>query len=358
MQKIAVAHVGDDRDLIRQQPKLSRNEFVSLVGWDHPSINFDKSDWTFKGIRKEWIQKEIIDDHNNTVYNDDLLACSVVEFNVTDLCNRRCWMCPHTNTEIFPNTSDMMQLSTVKNVVDTLVQYDYSNGITFGSWGEPWLNPNIIDMVSYVSEKLPKCLIMLYTNGDRLVKGSIPGYGEIDIQDFIDAGVTELHIDIYDNDERCALILNKVKPLIGIVNLVIHRRYTLVDSDIFLTRAGVMDPLTGLKPSDNVRRSNKRLAAHMGKCFAPIAGAFIDVDGSVRACCHEWGRELPTGGNVNDTPFPEIWRHSESMNQLRKTLLNSRTLISPCDQCDAAGGVRSTSGKRAEQMWKPILDKL
>ena len=358
MQKIRVAYIGDDRDLIRQQPKLDRNEFVELVGWDHPSINLESSDWNFEGSRPNWVSKDFLDDPNNTVNDDDLLACSTIEFNVTDLCNRGCWMCPHTNTEVFPNSPDMMQLSTVKNVVDTLIKYDYSNGITFGSWGEPWLNPNIVDMVSYVSEKLPKTTIMLYTNGDRLIRGSIPGYGQINIQDFIDAGVTELHIDIYDNDERCALILSKVKPLLGIVNLVIHRRYKLVDADIFLTRAGVMDPLTGLKPTDEVRRSNKGLAAHLGKCYAPIAGAFIDVDGSLRACCHEWGRELPTGGNVNDTPFPEIWRHSESMNQLRKTLLQSRTLISPCDQCDAAGGIKSKTGKRAEQLWKPILERL
>ncbi|MDB4343166.1 SPASM domain-containing protein [bacterium] len=358
MKKIPVHYVGDDRETILQQPTMSREKFIEVVGWDHPSINFDKTDWNFAGKRTVWSQNQIAKESNNTIHNDDLLGCFNIEFNVTDLCNRRCWMCPHTNEELFPNSPGMMQLNTVKNVVDTLIDYNYRNGITFGSWGEPWLNPNIVDMVAYVSEKLPLAQSMLYTNGDRLLKGSIPGYGEIDIKDFMHAGLTELHVDIYDNDERCAQILNKMKPIIGVVNLVIHRRYKMVNSTIFLTRAGTMDPLTGLKPTDNERRNNKRLAQKMRKCFAPIAGAFIDVDGSTRACCHEWNRELPIGGNVNDTPFPELYRHSESMNKLRKTLLESRTLVSPCDQCDAAGGIRSRSGKYAEELWQPVLDKL
>lgn len=358
MEKIAVRYIGDNRDAIRQQPKLSREEFIEILGWDDPTIDFEYSDWVFEGSRKDWIQKESIEDPNNTVYSDALLGCSNIEFNVTDLCNRSCWMCPHTNPEIFPNKNDMMTLETLKNVVDSLVPHNYVNGITFGSWGEPLLNPHVIDMISYVSEKLPECLIMIYSNADRLMKGSIPGYGEFNLDHLRDSGVSEFHVDIYDNDQRCAEVLKVLQPMIGIVNLVVHRRYAKVESDVFVSRAGTMDPQTGQKPTDEKRRSNKSMATHIRYCYAPINGAFIDWNGDMRACCHEWSRELPTGGNVNETPFSELWRSSENMNQLRKTLFNSREMISPCDQCEAAGGYRSESGLRAAKLWRPILEEM
>lgn len=356
MSKIAVHHIGDDRELIRQQILMSIDEFTKTLGWTHPSIE-EGSNWYFEGVRESCESSKHIESPTNTVFSDELLGCATIEFNVTDLCNRRCWMCPHSNEELFPNRPDMMQLSTVQNVVDSLKDTGYVNGFTFGSWGEPFLNPNIIEMVSYVSENLPGNSITLYSNGDRLLKGSIPGYGAIDVHDIIDSGLTQLDIDIYDNDEKCIEVLNKLKPLIGTVNLAVHRRYTQGDHPNFVTRAGLMDPYTGEKPTDEVRQANKRRAYKIKRCYAPLTGAFIDVDGSWRACCHEWGRELPIGGNVNDTPFLELWRNSESMNELRKTLLTQRTLISPCDQCDAAGGTRSPSGHRAQKLWKPILEE-
>lgn len=356
---LKIVYPGDDRLIQMTQNQLTREQFIEIAEFDHPSINMNMSDWVFKGTRKNidasWYAEEVNNALDNvstltdlhSATNDNLLGCFVVEFNVTDLCNRHCWMCPHHNENLFPNRKVFMELETVKNTVDDLVKHNFKGEIIFGSYGEPLLCPNLMSMIAYTSEKLPECSTTLISNADRLIKGSIPGYGKFDVQDIIDSGLTNLQVDGYDNDARLALYLKELKPLIGIVNLELHRRYMNKMAKSYLTRAGIMDPKTGLAPE---RHNNAK-----GPCYAPITKAFIDPEGILRACCHNWDRKLGDHGNVNETPFSELWRHSQSLNDLRKKIYHDRNTVDVCSNCDAGGCTRNVTGRAAKILWKDIL---
>lgn len=351
-----IIYPGDDLLTQKTQNTLEREDFVKLCELDHPAINMSHSDWNFPGTgiahpRETWKkhspQNLIHEKSLHSAWKEDLLGCFNVEFNVTDLCNRKCWMCPHHNEKLFPNRKVFMQFETVKNVVDNLVEHDFLGEIIFGSYGEPLLCPDLMKMVSYVSEKLPKCSTTIITNADRLIKGSIPGYGPFDVNDILNSGLTHLQVDAYDNDRRLAMYLKELKPLIGKLHLEVHRRYAPGMADTYITRAGMMDPKTGKEPKKTNRAS--------GPCNAPITKAFIDPEGILRACCHNWSRELGDHGNVNETPFSELWRNSESLNDLRKKVYYDRAKVDVCSNCDAGGCVKNITGKTAKILWERIL---
>lgn len=344
MTLINVKYIGDNRELQQSQKHLTREEFITLLGFDHPDIKWPTDVLSFPGIKKQTFDYE---DKNNSMHSETLKGLSNVEFNITDLCNRHCWMCPHHNEDLFPNRNVYMKVSVVKAVVDDIVKHNYNNSITFGSYGEPLLHPNVVEMISYCSEKLPECPTVLFTNGDRLLKESIPGYGSFNAETLIDSGLNTLVLDSYDNDEKTAYYLQKLKPLFGTINIFVNLRYNSEFSRSYLTRAGLMDPMTGLAPS-------KKLVWG-GACYWPITGAFIDFDGSLRSCCHNWSRELGSHGNVEEIPFSEVWMNSNSMNSLRKKLYKSRELDEVCKHCDAAGQTRSKQGRVAKNLWKDAL---
>lgn len=340
---------GDDYITQQLHVSLTREQFVNIAEIDHPVIDLKRTHWIFEAEKKFHYQlsKDLSDEQSAT--SKSLLGLTTVEFNVTDLCNRKCWMCPHHNEELFPNNNVFMDLETVKNTVDNLKKNDYVGTIIFGSYGEPLLHPKILEMIEYVSNNLPNCESNLITNGDRFVKGSIPGYGLFDAERLKNTGLTSILIDCYDDDERLAKYVKEIKPLIGVIDIEFYRRY--YKTPVYLDRAGLMDPYTGKRPT--VKRINSV------PCWYPLSKAFIDYDGSIRACCHNWERNLGSFGNVNDTDFSELWMNSESFNKLRKSLIvNRKDSNEICKHCSAAGLSSQKRGQKVAKLWKPVLEKI
>lgn len=347
-----IRYPGDDRKIQAAQPTMSREEFVDAVGFDDPNFDMSEPDWVFEGHRRSilrhWKQSDLSETDASIANNKNLLGCFAVEFNVTDLCNRHCWMCPHHNEELFPNRKVFMEFNTVKNVIDDLKKHNFKGQIIFGGWGEPLLVPDLLKMIRYASDELPSSTSSLISNLDRLVLGSIPGYGPFNTQDLVDSGLVELEFDGYDNDARLAEYFKFLKPLIGVVSMMVHRRYHTKMKHSYLTRANLMDPLTGLSPVKNDR-------VYKSPCWVPLNKAFIDPEGIIRACCHNWDRKLGDHGNVNNTPFSELWMHSQSLNKLRKNIYSDRSNEEVCSKCDAAGATRSKSGTISKNLWKSLL---
>ena len=265
-------------------------------------------------------------------WNNQHRGLKIIEFNPTELCNRTCHFCPRHDPEVYPNQNLHMTEETVQNVVDDLVRYNYEGQIMFSGFGEPLLNRNILKLIKICSDA--GIYTEMTTNADKIFKVKKPWYK---MQDFVDAGLTAMHIDIYDDTKQYNKILKAVKPFIGKIRLKLTPRFVQTTS-VFNNRAGKLNPIEGINP-------NGRTAP----CFAPSVKAFIDWDGTVQMCCHDWDK---TGnfGNVNEQPFSEIW-NNEKMNKIRSVLMfNKRQKAgSPCDKC-STGGNRKDS-KMVEESW-------
>jgi MoaA/NifB/PqqE/SkfB family radical SAM enzyme len=75
------------------------------------------------------------------------------EIDVSGICNLRCKTCPRGNS---PKRSDdrMMALATYKKVLDKLISENpLLSDVQLYSWGEPLLNPELPEIISYTSSK-------------------------------------------------------------------------------------------------------------------------------------------------------------------------------------------------------------
>ena len=77
----------------------------------------------------------------------------------TNLCNLRCPLCPTGRMEL-QRPRGRMNLEDFKRIVDQIAPYAYY--VELYNWGEPFLHPQIFDMIRYASER--KISVQLSSN--------------------------------------------------------------------------------------------------------------------------------------------------------------------------------------------------
>ena len=104
----------------------------------------------------------------------------VAQIEPTNNCNLSCSLCLGT-LERSNQTKNMLSLNTFKKFIDELG--DYLLLIVLWKWGEPFLNKDIIEMITYAKKK--KILVHLSTNGNVI-------YDEKKADELVDCGLDSL----------------------------------------------------------------------------------------------------------------------------------------------------------------------
>ena len=287
--------------------KAEVSKFIYNVSWKNQE-HYTIQDYSAR------TPKKIIEKNPNSPFR----GLKIVEFNPTELCNRTCHFCPRHDPEVYPNLNLHLEPSTVQNVVDDLVKHGYRGQMMFSGFGEPLLNRKILECIKICADA--GYYVELTTNGDKILQGKW-----YELQEFVDAGLSAIHIDIYDDTKQYlswTRMLNKFK---GKINYRITPRYVTTTA-VFSSRAGSATH-EGISQGTSSR-----------PCFVPSVKAFINWNGDLDLCCHDWQREGGGFGNVNDKPFSEVW-NSDSMNSIRSKLMTSARNIhgAPCDKCTTGG---------------------
>jgi len=265
--------------------------------------------------------------------NDPLLGLTCVEVNPTELCNRTCAFCPRVDPDVYPNQNLHMTRETVIALVNDLYVNNYKGRIVFSGMGEPTLNKNILNLISLAKGKIND--IQIYTNGDKILNDEW-----YTIDEFIDAGVTSMFVDVYDDANQMKKWQQKIKKYKFPIHL--SAKYTF-PIKIFTNRAGTVK--TQGVPQD----------VYAKPCFLPHTKAFVDWDGNLLLCCNDWARAAGKFGNVNKTPFHELWM-SSSLNNIRKKLISGsrQNAGDPCNVCNAVGNQKLADDVR--RVWRDVLN--
>ena len=101
------------------------------------------------------------------------------------------------------------------------------------------------------------------------------------------------------------------------------------------------------KAGHSIKSLNKSMNA---PCYYPSYTFFIDYNGDVLMCSHDWGKKNILG-NLNKNTFKEIWL-SENAKKSRFNLANSNRGFSPCDVCDVKGSLIGEAHAKAWQNLK------
>lgn len=285
-----------------------------------------------------------------------------LSFEPTTSCNLRCPECP-SGLRSFTRPTGMLQKDFFKETMDE-VGKDLTY-LIFYFQGEPYLNPDFLDMVKYANNK--KIYTATSTNAhylndanakktiesglDRLII-SIDGTTQDTYEQYRIGGNLEKVLEGARNIVKWKKNLNKTRPYVVFQFLVVkpneHQteevkklaREIGVDDVAFKT-AQVYDYENGntlipenekysryRKQDDGTFALKNKLLNH---CWKLWHSCVITWDGTVVPCCFDKDADHKMG-NLKELNFQSIWKN-DAYQSFRRSLMKSRKEIDICKNC-------------------------
>ncbi|MBS1760291.1 MAG: SPASM domain-containing protein [Bacteroidetes bacterium] len=285
-----------------------------------------------------------------------------ISFEPTTSCNLRCPECP-SGLRAFTRPTGMLEQNFFKETIDQLHKQLWY--LVFYFQGEPYLNPDFLNMVKYASSK--KIYTATSTNAhyltddnarrtiesglDRLII-SIDGTTQDVYQQYRVGGNLEKVIAGAKNIVKWKKQLNSKKPFIVFQFLVVKpNEYQIEDvkklgkeigvDDVWFKTAQIYDyknDPNNLIPTINkysrYRKTEKgyefkgKLGNH---CWRLWHDPVITWDGVVAPCCFDKDTQHPMG-NLKKQSFKDVWKNGKYRN-FRQQILKGRKNIDICANC-------------------------
>lgn len=280
----------------------------------------------------------------------------------TTSCNLRCPECP-SGLRQFSRPIGMLEPAFFKSSIDAL--YKDLIYLTFYFQGEPYLNPNFLDMVKYASDK--KIYTSTSTNAhyltqeqaektvqsglDRLII-SIDGTTQEVYEQYRVGGQLSKVIEGTKNIIAAKQKLNSQTPHVVFQFLVVRpNEHQLNDVEHLAKELGVDEvlfktaqvyeyengnPLIPLneKYSRYKKLSNGKYVIKnelLNQCWRMWSACVITWDGVVVPCCFDKDAKHQLG-DLKKQSFSEVW-NSEKYQDFRRRILKSRKEIDICRNC-------------------------
>ena len=245
-----------------------------------------------------------------------------IEISESGTCNRSCSFCPRS-AEDFIDKKEFITNELHEKLCKELQALNYRGTIRYSGFVEPMLDKNIYNLINMVKNFLPDSNVEMVTNGDPLNLKRL--------EKLFQSGLNRILISAYDSKEDT----DKLEDLCRSANLssdqyIVRHRYYSEEKDFGITlsnRSGLME---------NAEFKIKSLSEPLkNPCYIPSYTFFLDYQGDVLMCPHDWGKKIILG-NLNKENLTEIWFSKKSM-QIRKMLNKSNRNFTPCNVCDVEG---------------------
>lgn len=215
--------------------------------------------------------------------------------------------------------------------------------------GEPTLNPNVFEYITFARENYPKAQIMLTTNGDVMWKDKegVQNY----VQNLLDCGLNILMIDCYSDSRYEAMIT-------ALPNATLfdphgnhpYRYYSPTYKSVILTHTVPGTPKDIIRHFHNaggfVNVKKARDAGYTVQdapeplkkmCVRPFRELVVHYNGNVPMCCNDWADEYVVG-NILHNPILKLW---EALDPYRRILIaKDRAANNVCRKCSDRSGFR------------------
>jgi len=245
-----------------------------------------------------------------------------IEISESGTCNRSCSFCPRSAKD-FIDKKEFITNELHEKLCKELQTLNYKGTIRYSGFVEPMLDKNIYNLINMVKKFLPDSNVEMVTNGDPLNLKRL--------EKLFQSGLNRILISAYDGKEEA----DKLENLCISANLssdqyIVRHRYYSEEKDFGITlsnRSGLME---------NAEFKIKSLTEPLkNPCYIPSYTFFLDYQGDVLMCPHDWGKKVILG-NLNKENLTEIWFSKKSM-QIRKMLNKSNRNFTPCNVCDVEG---------------------
>jgi MoaA/NifB/PqqE/SkfB family radical SAM enzyme len=287
----------------------------------------------------------------------------LLEVEPSSLCNLRCPLCAVGAGKLTREQGNM-PLDQFRRIIDDIGPYLVH--LTLWNQGEPFLNPDLVEMIRYA--KASKMAVLTSTNGHFLDTGDRA-------EELVAAGLDDLIISIDGTDQgtyqtyriggdlqrvissirhlvEAKKRLGSAVPYIELQFLIMKHNQEQIDRFRALARELAVDRIS-LKTLQvetleearrylPTRRSYQRYIRSgrslrlKGKIrnncrwiwFCPV----INSDGTVCACCFDKDNSLPMGNVFDSQRLTRIW-HDRRYLAFRRRILSSRSQIPMCQNC-------------------------
>ena len=256
------------------------------------------------------------------IRNKEFPLPTEIEISESGTCNRKCSFCPRSDPNFVDRKIFISNILYLK-LCNELQELSYKGTIRFSGFVEPLLDKNIFNLIQNTRSMLNSVNIELVTNGDVLNKKRLTK--------LFDSGLNKILISAYDSKED-AEMFQKMCEDIGLENnqFIVRHRYLGPEDDFGITlsnRAGQME---------NAEFKIESLSKSLSKpCFIPSYTFFLDYQGDVLICPHDWGKKIILG-NLNNSKLTDIWFSKRAIS-IRKMLNKSQRNFTPCNLCDVDG---------------------
>lgn len=266
-------------------------------------------------------------------------------------CNLRCPLCPTT----FRGNSLPRGLLSLDNAKTILDRFPALLVVNLSLWGEPFLNKQIFDIVTYARSK--KIQVIIQSNF------SLPHFDEEMAQQLLDSDLSELYLsidgasqdtyEVYRRRGDLDLVLRNVELLRQLQErqrrrnpkitwkMVVNRfnEHEIATAKAAAERLGLEflaveiytpNHLKGAwKPGRDIEEAGVRTHTDMTpQCYQLWQVMTVNFNGDVFPCCSEWSPKDALG-NVLRESVSDIWNHAE----YRRRRANNKSGPPRCNDC-------------------------
>lgn len=277
-----------------------------------------------------------------------------VSLELASSCNQRCGYCYHAKQDSLPFSKGIMQKDIAKLIIADAASLGV-NSIKFNYRGEPTLNNNIYEIMSFAKEhakgstfidRIVNSNFKFLSDKEEIfkalctltkVKVSFDSFNPEVMETQREGSIHSLamkNIDIFYNhkDRRnTKLIIQSVRTLLNKDEDILgeaKRRWPEAE-------VSIRDMVVGRVDSDlRALEYRERDFSNRQSCLQAHARIIFSHSGLVQVCCPDISSKL-TIGNILENSIHEIW-NSDKAKQIRKSLLDKSAFENePCKSCSS-----------------------
>lgn len=274
-----------------------------------------------------------------------------IDFEMNDLCNQSCIMCPR-NTDMHPdinyavNTKSVQDFETFKKIIDEGVPKGLKS-INMGAFAESLIHKDVFKMIKYAHDQgIVDSRII--SNGLLLNKH---------VDDIFDSGLVNLFISVDAfTEEKYEEIrghgFKKVKD--NLLNFLEEKKKR--NSILPIVRVSFVDMKTNHQEKEDFIQYWRDKVSFIDiqiydnynvditkpfdmeqkkkwECRSPFSRISVMSDGKILPCCNFFGKNVPVG-NIKESSIEDIWK-SDAIENIRSGVVNDT--LRNCSICQRIG---------------------
>lgn len=277
-----------------------------------------------------------------------------VQFETHSVCNGACVFCPYPESA---KTQPMgfMARELFEKIVEEVAKHPIRRISPFLN-NEPFLDPDMVQKLRYIRERVPGARIVLTTNGSRLDAATVDALLERDVLHSLFISFQGVEKEAYEASMKGSLVFERT--LANVENLIERwkaaggtRRFRIVvtmvaTNQVDLDRAagywrarGVESQWTALENrGGNVAAATALAPAGrpfggFGDCTRLFKQAYILFNGDMVLCCTDYTRKMVLG-NVTESSIEEVWNGPKARAARRLFAEGRYDAIPLCGSCE------------------------